>query len=46
MSLTKTFPKEAETLFAATQRNAEWRYNQYKRLASIDYSKTDYPKTE
>jgi pyruvate-ferredoxin/flavodoxin oxidoreductase len=42
LSLTKTFPKEAETLFAETQRNAEWRYNQYKRLAAIDYS----PKTE
>jgi pyruvate-ferredoxin/flavodoxin oxidoreductase len=38
LSLTKTFPKEAETLFAETQRNAEWRYNQYKRLAAIDYS--------
>jgi pyruvate-ferredoxin/flavodoxin oxidoreductase len=34
LSLTKTFPKEAETLFAETQRNAEWRYNQYKRLAA------------
>jgi pyruvate-ferredoxin/flavodoxin oxidoreductase len=38
LSLTKTFPKEAETLFVETQRNAEWRYNQYKRLATIDYS--------
>ncbi|MDR1887273.1 MAG: pyruvate:ferredoxin (flavodoxin) oxidoreductase [Prevotellaceae bacterium] len=38
LSLTKTFPKEAETLFVETQRNAEWRYNQYRRLASIDYS--------
>jgi pyruvate-ferredoxin/flavodoxin oxidoreductase len=38
LSLTKTFPKEAEALFAETQRNAEWRYNQYKRLAAIDYS--------
>ncbi|MDR1896706.1 MAG: pyruvate:ferredoxin (flavodoxin) oxidoreductase [Prevotellaceae bacterium] len=32
-SLAKAFPKEAETLFAETQRNAEWRYNQYKRLS-------------
>lgn len=32
-SLTKTFPKEAEQLFEATQKNAEWRYNGYKKLA-------------
>jgi len=32
-SLTKTFPKEAEQLFEATQKNAEWRYNGYKQLA-------------
>ena len=32
-SLTKTFPQEAEELFAATQRNAQWRYNGYKALA-------------
>jgi pyruvate-ferredoxin/flavodoxin oxidoreductase len=36
MSLTKTFPKEAETLFAETQRNAEWRYKQYKRLSATE----------
>ncbi|MDR0368329.1 MAG: pyruvate:ferredoxin (flavodoxin) oxidoreductase [Bacteroidales bacterium] len=32
-SLVKTFPDEAKELFKATQENAEWRYNQYKRLA-------------
>jgi pyruvate-ferredoxin/flavodoxin oxidoreductase len=32
-SLTKTFPQEAEELFAATQKNAEWRYNGYKKLS-------------
>ncbi|MDR1879040.1 MAG: pyruvate:ferredoxin (flavodoxin) oxidoreductase [Bacteroidales bacterium] len=32
-SLIKTFPEEAKTLFTATQENALWRYNQYKRLA-------------
>ena len=32
-SLTKTFPEEAKVLFKATQENAQWRYNQYKKLA-------------
>ncbi len=32
-SLMKTFPQEAEELFAATQKNAEWRYNGYKKLS-------------
>jgi pyruvate-ferredoxin/flavodoxin oxidoreductase len=32
-SLAKTFPDEAKELFKATQENALWRYNQYKRLA-------------
>jgi pyruvate-ferredoxin/flavodoxin oxidoreductase len=31
-SLVTTFPDEAKELFKATQENAEWRYNQYKRL--------------
>jgi pyruvate-ferredoxin/flavodoxin oxidoreductase len=31
-SLSKTFPEEAKELFKATQENALWRYNQYKRL--------------
>ena len=34
-SLLKTFPQEAEELFAATQRNAQWRYEGYKALAEM-----------
>ena len=40
MALTKSFPAEAEALFLETQRNAEWRYKQYQRLAAIDYSQS------
>jgi pyruvate-ferredoxin/flavodoxin oxidoreductase len=32
-SLTKSFPKEAEELFAVTEENAKWRWGKYKRLA-------------
>lgn len=32
-SLVKTFPEEAAVLFEQTQKNAEWRYNGYKKLA-------------
>ncbi len=32
-SLAKTFPEEAAVLFEQTQKNAEWRYNGYKKLA-------------
>ncbi|MDR0560147.1 MAG: pyruvate:ferredoxin (flavodoxin) oxidoreductase [Prevotellaceae bacterium] len=39
MSLTKSFPKEAEQLFVETQRNAEWRYNQYRKMAATDAQK-------
>ena len=34
-SLTKTFPQEAEELFVATQRNAQWRYQGYKTLSEM-----------
>ena len=34
-SLLKTFPQEAEELFAATQRNAQWRYEGYKKLSEM-----------
>jgi len=37
-SLMKTFPEEAIRLDALAKKNAEWRYNSYKRLADIDYS--------
>ena len=34
-SLMKTFPQEAEELFVATQKNAQWRYEGYKALAEM-----------
>ncbi|NPV37761.1 MAG: pyruvate:ferredoxin (flavodoxin) oxidoreductase [Brevinematales bacterium] len=37
-SLLKTFPDQAEELFKAAEENAKWRYQMYKRLASMDYS--------
>ncbi len=36
-SLMKSFPKEADELFAAAQENAKWRYNSYARLAKMEY---------
>jgi len=38
-SLKKSFPKEAEELFKAAEEAAKWRYNSYKRLASMEYNK-------
>ena len=35
-SLLKQFPQEATELFQAAQANALWRYNGYKRLASVE----------
>ena len=32
-SVMKQFPNEAEELFAAAKQNAQWRYNNYRRLA-------------
>ena len=37
-SLKKTFPEEAVRLDALAKKNAQWRYNSYKRLSEIDYS--------
>ncbi|MCD8072957.1 MAG: pyruvate:ferredoxin (flavodoxin) oxidoreductase, partial [Alistipes sp.] len=37
-SLLKSFPGEAEELFKAAEDNAKWRYESYKRYASMDYS--------
>ena len=34
-TLKKSFPKEADELFQIAEKNAKWRYNSYKRLASI-----------
>ncbi|GHT03757.1 hypothetical protein AGMMS49525_09360 [Bacteroidia bacterium] len=36
-SLAKQYPKEAEELFAITQKNAEWRLAGYKRLAAQEF---------
>ncbi|MBS0011701.1 MAG: pyruvate:ferredoxin (flavodoxin) oxidoreductase, partial [Bacteroidales bacterium] len=36
-SLMKTFPEEAKVLFKAAEENSKWRYNSYKRLASLEY---------
>ena len=38
-SLQKMFPDEAEELFKAAEENAKWRYNHYKRLATMSYEK-------
>ena len=32
-SVKKLYPKEADELFAAAKKNAQWRYNNYRRLA-------------
>ncbi len=40
-SLMKSFPEEAKELFASAQENAKWRYNSYKRMAAMDFSKTE-----
>ncbi len=37
-SLKKAFPKEAAELFAAAEKDAKWRFESYKRMASLDYS--------
>ena len=36
-SLQKTFPAEAEELFAAAEENAKWRYNSYVRRAKLEF---------
>ena len=38
-SLIKSFPNEAKELFIASEDNAKWRYNTYKRFASMSYDK-------
>jgi pyruvate-ferredoxin/flavodoxin oxidoreductase len=40
-SLKKSFPKEADELFAAAEENAKWRYNSYKRYAAMDFAKVE-----
>jgi pyruvate-ferredoxin/flavodoxin oxidoreductase len=36
-SLKKVYPQDADELFAATQKNAQWRYEGYKRMAEHQY---------
>jgi len=38
-SLKKAFPKEAAELFISAEENAKWRYESYRRLAAMEYSK-------
>jgi pyruvate-ferredoxin/flavodoxin oxidoreductase len=38
-SLRKSFPKEAATLFQLAEENARHRYESYKRMAAMDFSK-------
>ncbi|MFV0366232.1 MAG: pyruvate:ferredoxin (flavodoxin) oxidoreductase [Mangrovibacterium sp.] len=37
-SLAKAYPEEAKELFAQSEKNAQWRLNGYKRMATMDYS--------
>lgn len=36
-ALKKSFPEEADELFKASEENAKWRYNSYKRMAAMDW---------
>ena len=38
-SLAKSFPAEAQELYAAAKEAAQTRYNSYKRYAAMDYTK-------
>jgi pyruvate-ferredoxin/flavodoxin oxidoreductase len=38
-SLKKAFPKEADELLKATEENAKWRFNAYKRHAEMNFGK-------
>ncbi len=40
-SLKKSFPEQADELFAAAEVNAKWRHNSYKRMAAMDFSKQE-----
>ncbi len=37
-ALAKSFPEDAKELFQEAEKNAKWRYNNYKRLSELDYS--------
>ncbi|MDP4282193.1 MAG: thiamine pyrophosphate-dependent enzyme, partial [Bacteroidota bacterium] len=38
-SLKKLFPAEADVLFKAAEENAQWRYNNYKRMSEMNFGK-------
>jgi len=38
-SLKKTFPAEADKLFTEAEKSSKWRYDSYKRLVNMDFSK-------
>ena len=38
-SLVKAAPEDAERLFTATENDAKWKLNGYKRLAAMEYGK-------
>ncbi len=40
-SLKKTFPEEADRLFAKAKEDVRWRYQYYKRMAEMDYNKSE-----
>jgi len=40
-ALKKGFPQEARKLFVEAEANAKWRYESYKRMAEMDYSKKE-----
>ncbi len=40
-SLKKSFPAQADELFAASEENAKWRYRSYERMAAMDFSKDE-----
>ncbi|MGM0566872.1 MAG: pyruvate:ferredoxin (flavodoxin) oxidoreductase [Bacteroidota bacterium] len=40
-ALKKGFPEEARKLFAEAEANAKWRYESYKRMAEMDYTKNE-----
>jgi pyruvate-ferredoxin/flavodoxin oxidoreductase len=40
-SLKKSFPAIADELFQSAQDNAKWRHDSYKRMAAMDFSKTE-----
>lgn len=40
-SLKKSFPEVADELFTSAEENAKWRHQSYKRMAAMNYAKTE-----